>query len=82
MQALRTHVAGIDVHKAILAITILKGDASADPKAEQFSCSTFTEDLMAMAIVLKDHGVTEVAMESTGVYWLRHDVEERSCSYN
>lgn len=69
MQAMRPNVAGVDVHKAILAITILTGDAAEAPKVEQYECNTFTEDLMAMAIVLKDHGVTEVAMESTGVYW-------------
>lgn len=69
MQAMRPNVAGVDVHKAILAITILTGDANKEPKVQQFECNTFSEDLMAMAIVLKDHGVTEVAMESTGVYW-------------
>lgn len=69
MQALRTHVAGVDVHKAILAITILTGEAHAEPKFEQYECNTFTEDLMAMAIIIKERGVTEVAMESTGVYW-------------
>lgn len=69
MQVLKTHVAGVDVHKAILAITILIGDADKEPTFEQFSCETFTEDLMAMGLVLKEKGVTEVAMESTGVYW-------------
>lgn len=69
MQALRTRVAGVDVHKAILAITTLIGEGHEEPKAEQFSCDTFTEDLMAMAIILKEKGITEVAMESTGVYW-------------
>ncbi|MGE0528732.1 MAG: hypothetical protein AB7G93_11925 [Bdellovibrionales bacterium] len=69
MHAIRTNVAGVDVHKQILAITILKGDADKEPKVEQFECSTFTEDLMAMAVILKGRGVSEVAMESTGVYW-------------
>jgi transposase len=31
---------------------------------------TFTRDLNAIASCLKDHGVTSVAMESTGVYWV------------
>jgi len=69
MQALRTHVAGVDVHKAILAITILTGDADQEPKIEQFTCDTFSEDLMAMGVIIKERGVTEVAMESTGVFW-------------
>lgn len=69
MRALRTHVAGVDVHKEILAITILIGDADKEPGVEQFTCNTFSEDLMAMGLILKDRGVTEAAMESTGVYW-------------
>lgn len=69
MQVLKTHVAGVDVHKAILAITILIGDADKETTFEQFSCETFTEDLMAMGLVLKEKGVTDIAMESTGVYW-------------
>lgn len=69
MKALRTHVAGVDVHKEILAITVLIGDGNEDPKVEQFECSTFTEDLRAMGVVLLDRGVKDVAMESTGVYW-------------
>src|SRR6476661_3997474 len=31
---------------------------------------TFTEDLQAMAQWLKASGITTVAMESTGVYWI------------
>jgi hypothetical protein len=69
MQALRTHVAGVDVHKEILAITILIGGGDEDPRTEQLECSTFTEDLIACGMHLRELGVTEVAMESTGVYW-------------
>jgi len=69
MQALRTHVAGVDVHKEILAITIMTGDADKETTTEQFTCNTFSEDLMAMGVILKERGVAEVAMESTGVYW-------------
>ena len=48
MHAIRTHVAGVDVHKQILAITTLIGAADKEPTFEQFECNTFTEDLMAM----------------------------------
>ena len=47
---MRPNVAGVDVHKAILAITILTGDADKEPKVQQFECNTFSEDLMAMAM--------------------------------
>jgi transposase len=69
MQAIRTHVAGVDVHKEILAITILIGAADEKPEVFQFSAETFTEDLMAVGRKFLDMGVTEVAMESTGVFW-------------
>lgn len=69
MKALKTHVAGVDVHKEVLAITVLIGAADAEPEAQHFECKTFTEDLMAMGLKLKELGVTDVAMESTGVYW-------------
>jgi transposase len=69
MQAIRTHVAGVDVHKEVLAITILRGPADCEPEEIQFECNTFTEDLMACGTKLLEYGVREVAMESTGVYW-------------
>lgn len=69
MQALRTHVAGIDVHKEVLAITVLRGGADSEPEVIQFECDTFTEDLMACASKLLEFGVKDVAVESTGVYW-------------
>jgi transposase len=69
MKALRTHVAGVDVHKEILAITVLIGSGDEDPKVEQLECSTFTDDLIACGVVLRNKGVVDVAMESTGVYW-------------
>jgi transposase len=69
MQALKTHVAGVDVHKEILAITVLIGATDEEPQATQFECSTFTDDLMACGLKMKELGVSDVAMESTGVYW-------------
>lgn len=69
MEALRTHVAGVDVHKERLAITVLIGEAESEPKVEQFECSTFTEELMKCGIKLREMGVKDVVMESTGVYW-------------
>lgn len=69
MEALRTHVAGVDVHKEMLAITVLIGAADSEPGVEQFECSTFTEELMKCGIKLKEMEVKEVVMESTGVYW-------------
>ena len=69
MKALRTHVAGVDVHKDMLAITIMIGAGDEDPRVEHLECSTMTDDLKACGLVLKEKGVRDVAMESTGVYW-------------
>jgi transposase len=69
MKALRTHVAGVDVHKDILAISTMIGEADQEPRVEHFECSTMTDDLKAMGLVLLEKGVRDVAMESTGVYW-------------
>jgi transposase len=69
MEAIRTHVAGIDVHKDVLVITVLKGSAEEEIKPIQFECTTFTEDLVKCGQRLLELGVKEVALESTGVYW-------------
>lgn len=69
MKALRTKVAGVDVHKEKLAITVMIGSGDEDACIEQLECSTFTEDLIACGMHLKSLGVVDVAMESTGVYW-------------
>ena len=69
MEAIRTHVAGVDVHKDVLAITVVRGKADEQPDIVQFECNTFTEDLMACGVKLLDLDIKDVAMESTGVYW-------------
>ena len=69
MQTLRTHVAGIDVHKKMLAITVLCGNVEDEPSEAQFECGTFTEDLIVAGQKLLDMGVKEAVLESTGIYW-------------
>jgi transposase len=69
MKALKTHVAGVDVHKDMLAITIMIGAGDEDAIVEHFECGTMTDDLRAMGIMLLEKGVKDVAMESTGQYW-------------
>lgn len=70
MQALKTNVAGVDVHKDILIISLLKGELDAQIlKPIRFECSTMTSDLMAMGTKLLEHGVRDVALESTGIFW-------------
>ena len=61
-------VAGIDVHKSMLAVAV----GSADLKEDEFEYNRFgttRAELRRMADWLTDQGVTEVVMESTAQYW-------------
>jgi transposase len=71
------HAAGIDVHAAIHWVAVPPGDApppSADHPphlpAHVRSFGACTADLIALADWLTQCGVTTVAMESTGIYWI------------
>jgi transposase len=60
------YAAGIDIGAAEHWVSI---PAELDPEpVRRFSC--FTADLHALANWLKQRGITTVAMESTGVYWI------------
>lgn len=59
---------GIDVHKDTLVICVLPpANEEGEPVRKVYS--TFRNDLIRMRIWLKQIKVTEIAMESTGVYW-------------
>lgn len=71
------YAAGIDVHAAVHFVAVTPEDVPAgfiNPDAKlpagvrKFGANT--GDLEALAAWLKDCGVTTVAMESTGVYWI------------
>lgn len=59
---------GLDVHKAQLTACVrMLRDGKLVELIETFGATT--PDLLALRDWLKAHGVTHVAMESTGVYW-------------
>lgn len=73
----RPHAAGIDVHAATHFVSVPPADVPAgfvnpDPKLPDGvrKFATMTVDLQAIAAWLKECGVTTVAMEATGVYWI------------
>lgn len=69
MELVHTHCAGLDVHKkTVVACVRIPGP---DDKPLKFTrtFSTMTADLLALADWLLAHGVTQVAMESTGEFW-------------
>lgn len=69
MRAILENVAGVDVHKEMLALTVLRAKSDGSTECIQFESKTFTEDLVACGAKLLELGVKHVAMESTGVYW-------------
>src|SRR5690606_28924647 len=56
---------GLDVHKENVVATIQGKSIKTMTK----SYSTFTGSLEKLRAWLKKHGITHIAMESTGVYW-------------
>ena len=69
MEVVFKRVCGLDVHKKFLVACVLLLDAEGRLTKEVRKFSTMLEDLLALADWLQAHGVTHVAMESTGVYW-------------
>ena len=66
MPVIQEHVAGIDIGKSVIYVAI-------PPHLDEDHTrvfGTFTDDLESIVSYLKEHGIKEVAMESTSVYWL------------
>lgn len=69
METLIERCAGIDVHQRTMVATVrLPGGAGGRTVITQ-TFGTMTADLLVLREWLQGHGVTHVAMESTGVYW-------------
>ena len=72
---LEPNAAGIDIGAREILVAV-PPDRDEDPVR---IFSTFTEDLLKMAKWLMSCGITTVAMESTGVYWIPlYDVLEQN----
>jgi transposase len=69
MDTLYPRCAGIDVHKNNVVVCLRCVDRSAKVIDEVRTFATMTRDLLALSDWLASHGVSHVAMESTGVYW-------------
>src|SRR5215467_14911842 len=69
MDTLYPRCAGIDVHKGNVVVCVRCCDRPGKVFEEVRTFSTMTRELLALADWLAGHGVTHVAMESTGVYW-------------
>ena len=70
MEVIHPRVAGIDVHKKIVWVAVrLPGQRPAERTVTAKRFKTFWRSLRQMAAWLAELGVTDAAMESTGVYW-------------
>jgi len=68
MEVLYARCAGLDVHKdLVVACVRLAEGRTVERHTARFGTST--RELLRLADYLRSHGVTHVAMESTGVYW-------------
>jgi transposase len=69
MDVLYPRCAGIDVHKRTAVVTIGWVDEQGQRPKRTRTYGTMTPDLERLRAWLVEQGVTQVAMESTGVYW-------------
>lgn len=66
MPVIHAHAAGIDIGSTFHVVAV--GNDKTDESVRTFQ--SFTSDLHDMAKWLKSYGITTIAMESTGVYWI------------
>lgn len=79
MDVIVDRCAGLDIGQALVVAAVRTPGEGRKRRQEIRSFSTFAKDLEALADWLVSEGVTEVAMEATGVYWkpIWHVLEDR-----
>jgi hypothetical protein len=75
LEMINPDAAGIDIGSKVHYVCVPAGRD--DVRIKSFGC--FTEDIHHMAAWLKKCAIKSVAMESTGIYWLRHEAVNGSC---
>ena len=76
MDVVYARCCGLDVHKKTVVACLITPGAGGRAQKETRTFGTMTEDLVALAAWLAERGAVQVAMESTGVYWIplvRHE---------
>ena len=69
MERMIERAGGLDVHKATIAACVRVPGPAGNRVQHVRTFGTTTADLLALRDWLDTHGVTHVAMESTGVFW-------------
>lgn len=69
MEIIIERCAGLDVHKQVVVVSVRMPGEGGKRRVETQTFSSMSEELLKLSDWLSSHGVTHVAMESTGVYW-------------
>lgn len=69
LEAILERCAGLDVHQESVVACVLSGPLDQKPMCEIRTFGTMTDELLALGEWLSEQGCSQVAMESTGVYW-------------
>ena len=69
MEVVYSHCAGLDVHKKTVVACCATPRPHGQPQFEIRTFGTMTQELLALTDWLSQHGVTHVALESTGEFW-------------
>ena len=69
MDVVISRCAGLDVHQATVVATVRVPSPTGGRDVMTATFGTMTPDLIALREWLQAYGVTQVALESTGVYW-------------
>jgi len=69
MDVVHARCAGLDVHKKSVYACVICSEANGEKRQEKRSFGTVTAALLSLADWLREHAVTHVVMEATGVYW-------------
>ncbi len=69
METIDPCCAGLDVHKRTVVACIRRVEPTGRARESVRTFGTMTDELLALSDWLAEHGVTHVAMESTGAFW-------------
>jgi transposase len=69
METIYPCCAGLDVHKTTVVACVRRVEPTGRARESVQSFGTMTGELLGLSDWLAGHGVTHVAMESTGVFW-------------
>lgn len=69
MEVLLERCAGMDVHQETIVVCVITTDAAGETHSDVRTFGTMTKHLFELLKFLETHGVTHIAMESTGIYW-------------